>query len=128
MDQSKIDMFIAMSSNKLNHYQLSVLKDRLANATDSQYQAVLATELKDPITLLIVSLLIGYLGVDRFMLDDVGLGVGKLLTCGGFGIWAIIDIFLIQDRTREYNFNKLMQILALTGPSGVSYDESPKRY
>ena len=31
------------------------------------------------------------------------MGVGKLLTCGGLGIWAIIDWFMIQGATREKN-------------------------
>ena len=49
--------------------------------------------LKDPTTSLIVSLLAGSLGVDRFLIGDIGLGIAKLLTCGGFGIWIIIDWF-----------------------------------
>jgi hypothetical protein len=31
------------------------------------------------------------------------MGIGKLLTCGGLGIWAIIDWFLIMGATREKN-------------------------
>ncbi|MFN4945357.1 MAG: TM2 domain-containing protein [Chryseotalea sp.] len=51
------------------------------------------------------------MGIDRFMIGDTGLGIGKLLTCGGFGIWTIIDWFLIQGATREKNMQKLQQFL-----------------
>lgn len=47
---------------------------------------------------LLLSFFIGYLGVDRFYLGHTGLGVAKLLTFGGCGIWAFIDFILIAVR------------------------------
>ena len=66
----------------------------------------------DPTTMIIVSLFAGHLGVDRFMLGETGLGVAKLLTCGGLGIWTIVDWFTIMQHTREINLNNLMRQLA----------------
>jgi TM2 domain-containing membrane protein YozV len=50
---------------------------------------------KDWTTLLILSILLGGLGVDRFYAGHIGLGVLKLLTVGGCGIWALIDIIMV---------------------------------
>ncbi|MEZ4298585.1 MAG: TM2 domain-containing protein [Polyangiaceae bacterium] len=50
---------------------------------------------RDQATAFLLSALVGTLGADRFYLGQTGLGVAKLLTCGGFGIWALIDLFLI---------------------------------
>lgn len=62
--------------------------------------------------LLIISLLGGTLGIDRFLLGQIGLGVGKLLTCGGCGIWSIVDLFLtIMDATRQSNAQKLFAVI-----------------
>jgi uncharacterized membrane protein len=53
---------------------------------------------KSYVTALLLSFFLGYLGVDRFYLGHTGLGIGKLLTFGGCGIWALIDFILIAMR------------------------------
>lgn len=53
---------------------------------------------KDWITTVLLSFFVGWLGIDRFYLGSIGLGIAKLLTFGGFGIWALIDFILILMR------------------------------
>lgn len=50
---------------------------------------------RDWLIALILSVIVGSLGVDRFYLGKIGTGILKLITFGGLGIWWIIDIVLI---------------------------------
>jgi TM2 domain-containing membrane protein YozV len=50
---------------------------------------------------LILSIFLGQLGVDRFMMGQVGWGILKLITFGGFGIWWLIDVIMIATK-HEY--------------------------
>lgn len=47
------------------------------------------------LTTLLYSLLLGFLGMDRFCLGQTGTAVGKLLTLGGVGVWWMVDIILL---------------------------------
>ncbi len=86
MDAQKVDMFIMANSKYFESHQVGFIRDRLISMDDSKWPMIQTLQFKDPTTSIIVSLLGGGLGIDRFMLGDTGMGIGKLLTCGGFGI------------------------------------------
>ena len=86
------------------------VKTILENMSEDKQAALAMAEFKDPTISLIISLLGGGLGIDRFYIGDTGLGIAKLLTCGGLGIWSIIDWFLIMGAVHEKNFQKLLAL------------------
>lgn len=104
-------MFILTNSKFFQPHLIPQIREKLLNLDENKWLTVQSLPFKDPTTSLIVSILAGTLGIDRFMIGDTGMGVGKLLTCGGFGIWAIIDWFMIQDATKEKNMQVLMRYL-----------------
>jgi TM2 domain-containing membrane protein YozV len=110
MDQNKVDMFISTMSSKFPGEKLMLIKSQLEKLDDSKLMVLQSAEYKDPTTLLIISLFLGHLGIDRFMLGQTGAGIGKLLTCGGMGIWTIIDWFSIQKYAKEFNYQKFVQL------------------
>jgi TM2 domain-containing membrane protein YozV len=50
---------------------------------------------KDWLTTLLLCLFLGGLGVHRFYTGHTGIGIVQLLTLGGCGIWALVDLIMI---------------------------------
>ena len=75
---------------------------------DYNIASIRMAQFKDPTMALILSVVVGSLGVDPFYIGDVGMGVGKILTCGGAYIWWLIDIFMIQDATKRKNLEQFL--------------------
>jgi TM2 domain-containing membrane protein YozV len=111
MEAQKVDIFIMTKGKYFEGYQLQSIKKQLTDLSDEKWVWIQMLELKDPTIALVISLFGGTLGIDRFFIGDVGLGIGKLLTCGGFGIWAIVDWFLIMSATKDQNIRKLQETL-----------------
>ena len=104
MEAQKIDMFMMMNAKYFESHHLNAVRDKLLSLDESKWGLVQTMQFKEPTTALIISIVGGgSLGIDRFYIGDTGLGIGKLLTCGGLGIWTIIDWFLIMGATREKN-------------------------
>lgn len=113
MESNKIDLFLAQNGKMFTPMQLVEIRNKLQNIPDEKASIIMGMEFKDPTLLLIISVLIGELGVDRFMLGNVGMGVLKLLTGGLCGILWIIDIINIQKMTKEYNYRTLNELLMI---------------
>ena len=107
MDPQKVDMYLMTHSKYFEGTSIPMIRENLLKLDENQFMRLNALSLKDPTIMLVVSLLGGQLGIDRFLIGDTGLGIAKLLTCGGLGIWAIVDWFMIMGRTREVNMEKI---------------------
>ena len=111
MDQNKVDMYVMTNQKYFPAEKIMYLKEKLTAMDENKFTMVSTVELKDPTTILLVSIFLGGLGIDRFMLGDTGMGILKLLTGGCCGILTIIDWFTVSKKTKELNFNNIMTIL-----------------
>ena len=111
MDQQKVDMYIMTNQKYFPAEKIMLIKERLLALDEQRFQMVSMIELKDPTTLLLISIFIGGLGIDRFMIGDTGMGILKLLTLGVCGIMTIVDWFTISKKTKDLNFNNVMALI-----------------
>lgn len=107
MDENRIDQLLIAHSDKFPASMYQELRNRLAELEPAE-ACMFLSQMKDPTIMLVLSIFLGQLGIDRMLLGNVGLGILKLLTCGGLGIWWIIDIFLVMDLTRLKNAQNLI--------------------
>ena len=121
------NMVLLTLQDKIPSESLPLLQDKLKNANESQLERVAIVPLKNPIIGLILGILFGGLGIDRFYQGNIILGVAKLITLiigfltiwvfiGGFilfilAIWCIVDYFLVWKSIKKDNFNKILMQL-----------------
>ena len=111
LGKQKVDLYLMMNQKYFPAERIMFLRERLLQMDDDTFMRMSMVQLKDPTVILIVSLFVGTLGIDRFMLEEPAMGVLKLLTAGGCGVWAIVDLFLVMNKTRELNFSKIIALL-----------------
>ena len=106
MDKTQINSWLM-----INGKDLPIIQSRLEQVTEDKMLLLNSVELKDPTMMLVISLFFGTLGIDRFLIGDIGMGVLKLLTAGGCGIIAIMDWFTIMKKTKDKNLETFVKLM-----------------
>lgn len=112
MEQLKVVEFLEQNKDYLfpnKEYTDMDVENALMAAPDAFEMTMKSIPFRKPSTVQIISVFPGILGVDRFYLGEIGKGVLKYFTFGGFIIWWIMDIFSAKDRCRAYNCKKLLE-------------------
>lgn len=109
---NKIDMFIVTTGKKyLPDDKLLLIREKLEDVDIKKIATLQSLHYKNPITFLLISIFLGWFGVDRFMLGQKRLGLCKLICDVVLAIWWIIDWFTAMNRAREYNFDMLIKFI-----------------
>lgn len=110
MEKSKVDQFVMTNADKFPEFAQIQIREKLEKMDDDRSNQLLTVSWKTPLTTFLLAFFLGGFGADRFYLGQTGLGVVKLLTCGGAGIWAFIDLFTAFGRTKTFNINRFMML------------------
>lgn len=126
MDQNKIQLFMVTNQDKLPMEMIPLISNRLEAADDSRMPVLMSMDLKSPVVALVLSLVLGGLGIDRFYIGDntngaikliVGLVVLPIISVVTLGIGSLlylgyaVDYFLIMGATKKKNAEKLMMFI-----------------
>jgi TM2 domain-containing membrane protein YozV len=115
MEESKINQFALLHGDKFSMEDLFAMKERLKELDDSKFSFIVAQDYQKPSTLFLVSIFLGWFGVDRFMIGHTGLGIAKLfLNWFTFGIWWFVDwLLFIKKATKATYFEKFQKAAML---------------
>lgn len=98
---------------------ISMLIKNMNDDEAQQFANVYRVRRKDPQTILLLTLVgfLGIAGVQRFIVDQIGLGILYLLTAGICFIGTIVDLINYRNIAFEYNQKQAQQIAAIVRSS-----------
>lgn len=106
-------MLLSSWSDKIPSESAFMLQNQLENVDERVASSLAVLPLKEPFVGLLLGFFLGVFGIDRFYKGDIGLGIVKLLLCWlTFGIWWLVDLFLVYKGIKQDNLQKIMQALA----------------
>lgn len=126
MDQNKIQLFMVANQDKLPMEMIPLISNRLEAADNSRMPVLMSMDLKSPVVALVLSLVLGGFGIDRFYIGDntngaikliVGLVVLPIISVVTLGIGSLlylgyaVDYFLIMGAAKKKNAEKLMMFI-----------------
>jgi len=86
--------------------------------TDNQkmlFMSQYSSEKKDSGVVMIAAIF----SLDRFFLGQPGLGILKIISIGGYGIWWLIDLFTVKSRVGSFNRSKATEIAMMIKTMGA---------
>jgi len=109
--ESEINNFLAINGEYFPVEYMMFMRENLFKMDEKTFNRIKSFPYKEPSKIMIVAWIGGLFGIDRFMLDQPGIGVLKLLLGWmTFGIWWIADIVTTIGRTRQWNYQKFVEI------------------
>jgi len=106
METRKVDEMMMELQSKLPPEAIATVREKLLLSDENKAAEVMGA-IKNPVLILVTA----WFMIDRFFLGQAGLGVFKIITCGGCNVWWIIDMFTAFKRTKDYNLKKVLEIL-----------------
>ena len=102
--------FIYANKKFFPSYKTDLLINKLINNSTVDLELLHTIKFISPIKVLMISIMFGVFGIDRFFIGDYRVGFIKLFTVGGFGFLLVFDWFCILKRVKYINYLNLLSI------------------
>ena len=112
MDSNQVNFWLSINAECFAPEALQTIKSNLEQMNDNQMMYLQNASFEKPSTILLIAI---FLGWERFWLNDIALGIVKIITAYGCGIWWLADIFTAKKRAQIYNFQQFQKLIMLAG-------------
>ena len=119
-----VEEYFSNNQNYFHENRINTLKHDMLCLSHDELLKINKLQFRKPINMFFVSFILGIFGIDRFLLKEYWSGFFKFITFGGFYLWMIIDWFLIIKKTREYNYNILMNYLISNNSTSIEENKN----
>lgn len=103
-----MEEFEKKQGHRFRKKDMPTLYVKSSSFSDQAFLVATGARYKHPALMTVCSVFLGEFGIDRFLLGQRELGLLKLATLGGLGVWYVIDWFAIADETRKVNFSEFL--------------------
>ncbi len=112
MTEQKIKQVMGRLDGLIPNDSYMAVRNALATADDEKADQILAMSLHSPGLIALTSIFLGWLAIDRFAINDLGIGFAKLfLGWLTLGIWQFVDIFCCYKKAKSRNLQKITAML-----------------
>lgn len=118
MDSNQVNFWLSLNAEKFAPETLPAIKSKLEQMDDTQMMYLQSVSFKKPSTIFLIALIFG---LERFLLNDIALGIVKVITGYGCGIWWLIDIFSAKKRAYKYNFEQFQKTTVMASGNGIPF-------
>ena len=115
------DRFLVLNQNDLPEDKIPFLRSNMLHCSLRKLADMQKLTCRRVYNMEFISLLLGWSGIDRMLLGDIGLGLFKLCTFGGFGLMMLYDWVMTPYKTRYYNY---LQVMSVIDYDDYEYEES----
>jgi|GEM_PF-246750 len=115
MDTNQVNFWLATNAENFAPETHPAVKSKLEEIDNNQLMYLSNASFQKPSTILLIAI---FLGWERFWLNDIALGIVKIITAYGCGIWWLIDLFTAKKRAQKYNFEQFQKATGMMGGGG----------
>lgn len=105
------DRFLVLNQGDLPDDKIPILREKMLHCSLRKLTVMQNMTCRRVQNMQFISVILGWSGIDRMLLGDLGTGLFKLVTLGGFGLIMLFDWLTIGGRTRRYNYIKVMSVI-----------------